>query len=40
MTTNRTEIYPWRAGTSRPVGWHHFVSGPYGVVCHYCGVKP
>ena len=24
MTTNRTEIYPCRAGTSRPVGWHHF----------------
>ena len=40
MTTNSTEIYPCRAGTSRPVGWHHFVAGPYGVACQYCGVKP
>ena len=24
MTTNRTEIYQCRVGTSRPVGWPHF----------------
>ena len=33
-------LHPRDAGTSRPVGWHHFVASPYGVVCQYCGVKP